>query len=74
MTLSNTSVTRANQLRLAREQVGLSQVELARRARVSRRTVQRYEANESPGLTPELICVVSALTAARLLNGGKAEA
>jgi DNA-binding XRE family transcriptional regulator len=60
---------RANQLRLAREQAGLSQVELARHARVGRRTVQRYERNGHPQLTEELVRVVATLNAARMLNG-----
>jgi transcriptional regulator with XRE-family HTH domain len=76
MTLSTIIVTpagvaeRANQLRLAREQAGLTQAELARHAQVGLRTLQRYEANGHLGLTPELVRVVSALTAARMLNGG----
>jgi predicted transcriptional regulator len=70
MTLSNTSVTRANHLRLAREEVGLSQVELARRARVDRRTIQRYERNGYAPLTVEFVRVVATLNAARMLNGG----
>jgi predicted transcriptional regulator len=81
MSLSTFTVTpagvaeRANQLRLAREQVGLSQVELARHARVDRRTVQRYEANGRPQLTEELVRVVATLNAARMLNdNGKAGA
>jgi transcriptional regulator with XRE-family HTH domain len=78
MTFSTIMVTpsgvaeRANQLRLAREQAGLSQVELARCARVDRRTVQRYEANGRPPLTEELVRVVSTLNAAQMLNGGEA--
>jgi transcriptional regulator with XRE-family HTH domain len=63
---------RTNQLRLAREQAGLSQVELARHARVDRRTVQRYERNGHPPLTEELVRVVATLNAARMLNGGGA--
>jgi predicted transcriptional regulator len=65
---------RVNQLRLAREQAGLSQVELARHARVGRRTVQRYEANGSPPLTEELVRVVATLNAARMLGGDGKEA
>jgi transcriptional regulator with XRE-family HTH domain len=59
----------ANQLRLAREQAGLTQVELARHARVDRRTVQRYEHNGRPPLTEELVRVVATLNAARMLDG-----
>jgi predicted transcriptional regulator len=65
---------RVNELRLAREQVGLSQVELARHARVDRRTVQRYERNGRPALTEELVRVVATLNAARMVNGEKAGA
>jgi transcriptional regulator with XRE-family HTH domain len=79
MTFSSTFIVtpagaaeRANQLRLAREQAGLTQVELARKAHVDRRTIQRYEANGSPPLTEELVRVVATLNAARLLNGGEA--
>jgi transcriptional regulator with XRE-family HTH domain len=64
---------RVSQIRLAREQAGLSQVELARRARVDRRTVQRYEANGRPPLTEELVRVVATLNAARMLNSGGRE-
>jgi transcriptional regulator with XRE-family HTH domain len=76
MTISTFIVTPAgaaemgSQLRLAREQAGLSQVELARHAGVARRTVQRYEHNGRPPLTEELIRVVATLNAARMLNGG----
>jgi predicted transcriptional regulator len=80
MTFSTIMVTsagvaeRANQLRLAREQAGLSQVELARHAGVARRTVQRYERNGRPPLTEELVRVVATLNAARMVNGGRGEA
>jgi transcriptional regulator with XRE-family HTH domain len=76
MSLSSTFIVtsagvaeRANQLRLAREQAGLSQVELARGARVDRRTIQRYERNGQPPLTEELVRVVATLNAAAMLNG-----
>jgi transcriptional regulator with XRE-family HTH domain len=75
VTLSTIIVTpagaaeRVNQLRLARQQAGLSQAELARGVRVDRRTVQRYERNGRPPLTEELVRVVATLNAARMLNG-----
>jgi DNA-binding XRE family transcriptional regulator len=81
MTLSTTFIVtpagvaeRANRLRLAREQAGLTQVELARHACVAPRTVQRYEVNGSPPLTEELVRVVATLNAARMLNGDGGEA
>ena len=68
MPLSKTSVTRANQLRLARDHVGLTQVELARLARVSPFTVCRYEQNGYSPVTDEYIRVLVGLQIARAVN------
>jgi transcriptional regulator with XRE-family HTH domain len=51
-----------NVLRLIRQDRGLTQVELARLARVGHRTVQRYERNGPRTLTPELDRIVWALS------------
>jgi transcriptional regulator with XRE-family HTH domain len=51
-----------NILRLIRQDRGLTQVELARLARVGRRTVQRYERNGPGALTPALDRIVWALS------------
>jgi transcriptional regulator with XRE-family HTH domain len=56
-------------LRLVRQERGYTQTELARRARVNRHTVGRYERGGVEALTPELDRILWVLGVGQVSNG-----